>query len=259
LNTALAFAIVYYSIKNKFLLFSNFQEKFFLYFFLFSALISLSRTTYILFLVVLLIPIIKKTTIFNKIYWSYIFIILFIIFGGLFVQLKTESVSSVTFTDKFKGSLDEMVIKDYTSMAEINQHWRGYEGFLGLSKYYDGNEFELFFGQGFGTVVYTDYSLFQGKKLSVIPIFHNGYITILLKTGIIGLLFFFVFLYRLLKQGKFYLKFGEFEHQFSGKLLIFITFAILIRTLVTHGIYTTSADLSLLILLGANLKFNISK
>lgn len=256
-NNVLAFAILYYCKKNNLNLFSNFFENFLLFFFLFGIIISLSRTSYVLTLIILLIPLFNKVRIVYKVYWGMVVLVLFIIFGGLLFKNNTAADERFTFVEKMSHSVQEIVVKDYETKLDIYNNWRGYEAFLGLSKYYRGNLFEIFFGQGFGAAVYTPAWVFdEESSFDVLPIFHNGFITILLKTGIIGLFIFFIFLSILLNFG--YKKMNGFkdkEQYLAGLLLQVFVFIILFRSLVVHGIFSaTTVPVSLLLLIGANIK-----
>lgn len=256
-GSVLSFAIVYYSKIYKINLFSKFILTFLFWFFLFGILISLSRTSYVLVLITFLIPKLIKFKFTNKVFFISILSILFLLFGGRFINSsKSRDYYDVSFKNKIVNSLDEILIKNYYTAAEINNNFRGYEANLGLTKYFEGNFFEVLLGHGFGTVVKTPFWIFQGEKLEIIPMFHNGYITILLKTGLLGLSIFFIFLYKLLNVGL--LKYNDKQDNnqtFFGVFIILIIFMVLFRTLVIHGIFTTTVDVALLIFLGANLNW----
>lgn len=256
----LVFTILFYARKYKIKLFENFVEWLMMIVSLFSILISFSRTFYILLLIVFLITYVKNHRSILIIYWSTVFCVSFIIFGSLFVNLKSQSSQGSTFQSKISHSLNEIIVRDYKSSFEIIHSWRGHEAFLGISKFYKGNFLEILFGQGFGTVVYTPKWIFgtEDNNLGVLPIFHNGYITILLKTGLVGLLLFFFFLYKLLKISS-KIPFEKLNNQqkFTTFLFRLVLFTILISTLVVHGIFTTASPFILILLLGASIKMNI--
>ena len=200
----MSFLIPLYARKFDFKLFKNLTEIFIIGVSLFSIIISFSRTTYLLLFVTIGFYFLKKQWYILKVYWFTVLVALFIIFGGLFLDVKTGDSQGNTFQTKVSHSLDEMTVKDYGTVQEIIHNWRGYEAYMGLSKFYEGNIFEVIFGQGFGAVIYTPNWIFNGESdnLSVLPIFHNGFITILLKTGLVGLFLFFGFLYQLLRISK---------------------------------------------------------
>mgnify|MGYP000082182868 CR=1 FL=1 len=124
------------------------------------------------------------------------------------------------------------------------------------------NLFEILFGQGFGSVVEMPKWVFFGQEstLSVIPMFHNGFITILLKTGLCGLTLFFILLYKILKVPSLIqnTQFNK-QHKLITLLLRAIVFIILLQTLVVHGIFTTFVPFTSIILIGASVKTLINE
>jgi O-antigen ligase len=253
----LAFTILFYARICKFKLFENFQEWLMMGISLFSVAISFSRTDYFLLLVMILIPLITKSIYILKIYWLTVFVVVLIIFGGFFIKVESSAIEEDTFQSKINHSFNEILVQDYETSFEISQNWRGYEAFLGLTKFSEGNFIEILVGQGFGTVVYTPNWIFNGEmdSLDVLPMFHNGFITVLLKTGLIGLFFFFLFLFKLLKVSLkvSVLSFSKLE-KLTTMLLQAAVFTVLLLTFVVHGIFTTTTPVLLLIIVGATLK-----
>lgn len=253
----LAFTILFYARICKFKLFENFQEWLMMSISLFSVAISFSRTDYFLLLVMILIPLINKSIYILKIYWLTVFVVVLIIFGGFFIKVESSAIEEDTFQSKINHSFNEILVQDYETSFEISQNWRGYEAFLGLTKFSEGNFIEILVGQGFGTVVYTPNWIFNGEmdSLDVLPMFHNGFITVLLKTGLLGLFFFFLFLFKLLKVALkvSVLSFSKLE-KLTTMLLQAAVFTVLLLTFVVHGIFTTTTPVLLLIIIGATLK-----
>lgn len=258
----LAFTIIFYARICKFKLFEDFQEWFILGISLFSVAISFSRTDYFLLLVMILIPFINKSTTILKIYWVTVSVVLLIIFGGYFIKVESSAIEEDTFQSKINHSFSEILVQDYETSFEISQNWRGYEAFLGLTKFSEGNFIEMLIGQGFGTVVYTPNWIFNGEmdSLDVLPMFHNGFITVLLKTGFLGVIFFFLFLFKLLQvasrvtiQG-----YSKLE-KLATMLLQAAVFTVMLLTFVVHGIFTTTTPVLLLILIGATLKMKSAR
>ncbi len=222
---------------------------------LFSIAISFSRTSYVLLLIILIIPYISKSRVIIKMYGASILLVLFVIFGGLFLEEKSAGSQGSTFGSKVENSLNEMTVRNYQTAKDINNNWRGYEAYLGLSKYYEGNLTELLFGQGYGTVVFTPSWIFGEEKLAVLPMFHNGYITIILKTGLVGLLFFFLFLWTLLRTTVKVVKISiDNQQKLVAMLLQASVFIVFFQTFVIHGIFKTTAPVLLLILMGITLQ-----
>uniref|UniRef100_UPI003A97CDBE hypothetical protein n=1 Tax=Enterobacter hormaechei TaxID=158836 RepID=UPI003A97CDBE len=114
--------------------------------------------------------------------YSAIALLLIIIFGGSVLGSPEFVDGNKTFYDKMLYSVNEVTVTKMDDKYQITQNWRGYEAYMGLSKYLEGNVFQLLFGQGFSSLVKTPNWVFQDNDyLDYIPVFHNGYITILLK------------------------------------------------------------------------------
>lgn len=246
-------AILLFAKKQKFKLFHHLIEKIIFYISILVVLTSLSRTYYLLLFVLFLV---NNNYFFKKIlkyhYFLYV-IIFFVLFANLFItytSVRDEAI--INFYDKFLSSISEFTIRDYKTSSSQKTNWRGYEAYLGLNSYYNGNFFQYLFGKGFGTYVKVPYSVFSGEKtvLDNIPFFHNGFVTIILKTGFIGLVMFIIFInksFNILKTNL---------NNLTG-LNTFLTFLILfiaIQTFVVHGIYQTSTIVITLILFGATFK-----
>jgi hypothetical protein len=85
-------------------------------------------------------------------------------------------------------SVDEISTPKESKIVSIS-NYRGYETMKAIEQYQKGNLGQLVFGQGFGTLVDIE-GYYVMENTTLIPIFHNGYAYILLKTGILGLLCF---------------------------------------------------------------------
>ena len=190
-------------------------------------------------------------------YGTSFLLLLFILFGSVFFNLDSGGSQGSGFQDKVMHSINEMLVTNYDDVSDISSNWRGYEAYLGFSKYYSGSLPELLFGQGYGAVVYTPYWIFKGElpQLDIIPIFHNGYITILLKTGAIGLILFFILLYVLLNTATNIRQISiKPEQVLASTLLQANVFIIFFFTFFIHGIFSITPPLLLLVLVGVNLQ-----
>lgn len=125
-------------------------------------------------------------------------VITLLLFGAYSVtSFGTDDRS--TFIGKLRTSIDEISIQDYSDKADINSNWRGYEAYKGIEQIQKGSLPEIILGQGFGALTPLGVEIQLGEKeFSEIPKFHNGFITILLKTGILGLIIYSLFFLRLI-------------------------------------------------------------
>lgn len=119
-------------------------------------------------------------------------------------------------------STEEMKIQDYTTMADVNSNYRGYEAFCALVEYGSFPPACKVFGGGCGQLV--DLGDFSPFEFSEIPILHNGYPYFLVKIGVVGLLVFllyFIFRYiGLHRHLRRYRRYGR-----LSRLLIFMSCA----------------------------------
>jgi hypothetical protein len=258
----LSFVILFYARRINFKLFNNNTELMLMLILLLSVVISFSRVFYLILLIVLLTFYFARKKLIIKIYGALIVFVLFVFFGANYIDTDGRS-GDFTIESKVMHSVSEIIVKEYDTVFEIQNNWRGYEAYLGLSKYYEGNIAELVFGQGYGSVAITpqqwmNHGLDEG--LGVLPIFHNGYVTILLKTGLAGLLSFFVFLYVLLKISIKNINTAKCEEELlSGHLLQASVFIIFLSSIVVHGIFYITPPVSLLVLVGVVLCLNNPK
>ena len=113
--------------------------------------------------------------------------------AGLQASVDTSSIQAKrSFIGKLARSADELSVQDYNNRLDINTNWRGYETSRALESWTQAGLAKQVFGQGFGAQV--DLGLFQNLStdsraaVRFIPIFHNGYAYLLVKTGIVGVL-----------------------------------------------------------------------
>ena len=113
--------------------------------------------------------------------------------GVLQATVDTDSVQAKrSFIGKLARSADELSVQDYSTRLDINTNWRGYETSRALDSWKQAGLAKQVFGQGFGAQV--DLGLFQNLStdsrgaVRFIPIFHNGYVYLLVKTGVVGVL-----------------------------------------------------------------------
>jgi O-antigen ligase len=102
---------------------------------------------------------------------------------------------------KFGRVIEEVWITERMSRSQIDDNWRGYEAARALGQWAEGGPPRWLFGEGLGSLV--DLGMFQTltrdrrDAVRFIPIFHNGYMTVLVKTGLVGICLYLAFLVRL--------------------------------------------------------------
>jgi hypothetical protein len=101
-------------------------------------------------------------------------------------------------TEAFKAKVDKDDWKDF------NDNYRAYENMLTIRVMKREGFWGMLRGKGLGSDIQLGQTLFtnDGTELTKVSILHNGFMTVFLKSGLIGIFFMLYFLIILLKQGK---------------------------------------------------------
>ncbi|SON69875.1 O-antigen ligase family protein [Latilactobacillus sakei] len=127
-------------------------------------------------------------------------LILILVIAGIYICIQGTPINIlvflVPFINKMKNSLTEISTQsDWNNYAEIVHNWRGYEMYSAKQLIGTFTNIKKLFGAGLGTLVPVSHSDLVGVPLSeggiILP--HNGYYTILIKTGIVGLMLYLSF------------------------------------------------------------------
>lgn len=220
----------------------------------FSVLLSYSRTM----LVVLLLIVLSALGWIGFANWKKVVLlmaaIVSIVAMGMSLHI-TEDINP-SMIDKIIYSFQEMRVANYFSLASINEHWRGYETLRAFYTYSLGTPWEYLVGGGFGTNI--DLGLFMdlgGDRVRFAPVLHNGYMYLLVKTGIVGLFLYFLLLYRTVRKGTLLSLSKKAEMKYCGRLIVGLGLSFIVTTVVVAGMFNKTAMLSTLLLLGALLAF----
>jgi hypothetical protein len=136
----------------------------------------------------------------GRINFKTILFVVILISSLLLLVLTTPPDEVNTFRGKIARSTKEITISDYKNMTDINSNWRGFETFKALVTFLSGNTKQKIIGQGFGAQVDLGFTMtLSGVNFSEIPILHNGYAYVLVKTGIAGILCYLFFYFNLLR------------------------------------------------------------
>lgn len=168
--------------------------------------------------------------------------------GGL------SSNSRDSLMDKVLFSIDEIQPRNFILDVDIHNRWRGYETFKAMDLYLDGRVDQIIFGRGLGAAVDIDFGKRAGsgsdELLYALEWLHNGYVTIILKTGIVGLLAFIYLIFIWLGMyRKNYYKFRV-EDLVGLSIYIFLIYYFLVSTYLMGGLFSKGGLLIPLFLFG---------
>jgi hypothetical protein len=181
------------------------------------------------------------------------FVLLFAFLGGgvyYFSQYFSSAASG--YVEKITGVGDEIKVQSYATEQEINLDWRGFESYRALVAYGQFNRAQRVAGGGFGSLVDLGFKMEGLSTSQEIPLLHNGYLFILIKTGVVGIFLFVLFVSQLAFLGLRYARSPDKQIRVSGYLIIWVTIVIVMSQGVITGIYNKGALAGCLFILGAS-------
>jgi hypothetical protein len=176
--------------------------------------------------------------------------VLIVCFAALFlniIYIKDDLSFSNSLFYKLTHSINEITLNNFYSDKDINLNYRGYEAYRAWLTYSQGSFPELIFGQGLGVLVSLNTEVFlDGKFWSAVPIIHNGFFYILLKTGALGLLsyLFFFFFFAMMGFRKFSSR--SKEQQFIGATVIACGLSLFMTNFVICGMFNLESSILLI-------------
>lgn len=205
-----------------------------------AVLLSFSRTNYIIGIVgILFFYFVSKHKVKN------IRNILVLLFFSAFALFFVPKEIIRDFTLKMSNGFNEIKGFQVWDWQSVNANWRGYENFKVVQLFENSSIFNKIFGFGLGSYLPIDFEiLLSGKYYSAIPLLHNEYLTVLLKTGIFGLIInIFVHIQLLYKSYKI-------ENYYVKCFSIFLILVITFQGLIVRGIFNPESGLFCLSVLG---------
>lgn len=138
-----------------------------------------------------------------------------------------------------QGSFD---VKDH---AKLWDHWRAYEASKAIDALNDRKTIDWFFGLGMGSLIDLDFYAplsDDDKGMRFISLLHNGYVFVLYKVGLVGLLIYILFFVFIV------VSFSSTKHVLpSYNILVGIVTFYFFSSFVISGIYNLADPISLLI------------
>jgi hypothetical protein len=197
-----------------------------------------SRVTYIIIILTFLFYTNLKFLFYKKIYIYLFFAIIsfFILFQNNINIQRKQSTYDDGLVNKISNSFIELFSTKFNNNYDITKNYRSYESNIVLNKINNSNISNLFFGHGFGSTIKRPFWIFKDSSSynDNIPYFHNGYVSVLFKSGILGLLFLFLFFIV-------YYNFAFSVDLLCDKILLdslqLSFFVLIFSTYVIHGIY----------------------
>lgn len=217
-------------------------------------ILTLSRTVLLAIIIIFLCLVIKKhntKTIKKVLFGGVIACITF--FMLLFLLPKTITAQ---FIEKLASSWSEISFNHtWSSVAEIQSNWRGYESYCALYQWSEYNIFNKIFGAGFGERIYVgEYAyLFlnqvdsSGRPIDTIAVLHNGYATQIVKLGIAGVILYVLFYILIIRKG---IKANHEKDTLESRLLIGVGIELLLQTYFLNGLFKDTCFFALVVLIG---------
>ncbi|WP_143808102.1 O-antigen polymerase, partial [Oenococcus oeni] len=161
--------------------------------FTFSLLMSFSRTLILIFLVYSIVILFYGKTK-GRFFIFFRYILFFSVFGFIFYMFIPEDIKIIFFT-KISDSLQEVKsTNNWDNYYQIVHDWRGFEKYSAILQFKQYSILSKIFGKGLSQGIYVGpYSELLSFYDGYIPFLHNGYYTILIKLGLVGVFYYLFF------------------------------------------------------------------
>lgn len=169
---------------------------------------------------------------------------LIVIVGGITIsniETTRDSKGLKSFIYKTQNSFKELFASVNTSEIVNDrrllwEHWRAYEAQKAIEQINENGTKAWLIGMGFGSQIELDtYAILDGNRLTKVPSIHNGFINVLFKTGIFGLIFYLLFIFYT------YFKYQnpnlDYYNDLFNKLILASCIYMLFNSFVITGIY----------------------
>lgn len=204
-NLLVVFAAAYISSRQRFLRIRNFLNIpmwAFLLILYASVLLSFSRTLIGVYLITMLFleRLYNHRYTVRKIGIVVLFVSGLLVITFLFPALFSEDTKVGEIKQKILNSFTEISVHErYDSDSEIAMNWRGYETSLAIEEIKEGTILNKITGYGFGKTIFIGNTDYLGYDMLDIPMLHNGFMEIIIKTGFAGLLLYLIFFWKAIR------------------------------------------------------------
>jgi hypothetical protein len=181
--------------------------------------------------------------------------ILLVLTSGFFHSGRVGALIELFF-EKTANTSSEVNVHSYETFEDINLNWRGFEASRAVKTYGEFGDTEKLFGGGFGTNVDLGFAMkllgsHGWEYLEFIPILHNGYTELLVKTGLLGLSLFIAFFIQIVVMALREFRKSEKCAKLNGLLLLWAVFVFVMTQGALTGILNKGELAPVLFLLGA--------
>jgi hypothetical protein len=157
-----------------------------------------------------------------------------------------------SFVQKTANTSSEVNVHSYETYEDINENWRGFEASRAAKTFAEFSDTEKLFGGGFGATVDLGFAMkLMVEYIQFVPFTHNGYMELLVKTGLLGLSLFVGFCIQIVVMAVRELRHPAKCAKLNGLVLLWTVFVFLLTQGSIVGIYNKGALAPNLFLLGA--------
>ena len=187
--------------------------------------LSLSRTSIVVFMILLFFSIKDRTSVFLK--------TIMVILIGVFClyEFYPELVNS--YIQKIARSSLEISNKMNWNEITITNNWRGYEIYCAQEQFKNSDTITQLIGSGYGASIDVKGYAYLVTTEDKLPYLHNGYYNVLIRSGILGILsnmLFYVFLFIRIKKTNI--------NKSEKDLLYGLVISMVVMSWVVGGIFT---------------------
>jgi len=181
----------------------------------------------------------------------------FIAFTFILISISIYFFNSDQINNNFSNSIKEITSTSFENNKEVTMYWRAFESYKALELFNQSSTTDQVFGAGFGKTIDLGATFeLKGADFNSILVLHNGYLHILLKTGIIGLTAIVLFYLKIIKDNIFVRRNDSEKKTFLKKIILGMSLILVPITIVVSGLLNVSGMFGFIIIFGFLMKTN---
>lgn len=179
--------------------------------------------------------------------------------GALALGLDTVALEG-RFLDRIEAFgaealTESLTPRNFATQRDLNAYWRSYESYRALDALEREGPLGLVFGQGLGMRLDLGmYQLLDGEYRRMVPVLHNGFLYLVLKCGVVGLVGHLAWLLAALLRGWKATRQGREEQRLAGLLALGAVLVMLESTVFVGGAFNFRPAFPTLLLSGLVLR-----